>query len=140
MMRLLFDVNVVLDVLLDRKPFADASSAAWSAVERGEAEGLLSAHAVTTLHYLNARVVGTRMAAETTDALLSVFAVAPIDEAVLQSAAALKWQDFEDAVTAAGARRAKCDAVVTRNPRDFKGAAVRILTPAEAVALIETSS
>ena len=79
MMRLLFDVNVVLDVLLDREPFADASSAAWSAVERGEAEGLLSAHAVTTLHYLNARAVGTRMAAETTDALLSVFAVAPID-------------------------------------------------------------
>ena len=59
---------------------------------------------------------------------------------MLQSAAALKWQDFEDAVTAAGARRAKCDAVVTRNPRDFKGAAVRILTPAEAVALIATSS
>jgi predicted nucleic acid-binding protein len=138
MKRLLFDVNVVLDVLLDRKPFA--SSAAWSAVERGEAEGFLSAHAVTTLHYLNARSVGTRMANETTEAILSVFGVAPIDEAVLRSASSLNWQDFEDAVTAAGARRAKCDAVVTRNPRDFKGAAVRILTPAEAVAWIETSS
>lgn len=137
MKRLLFDVNVVLDVLLDRKPFADSSSAAWAAVERGDAEGLLSAHAVTTLHYLNAKAVGVRMATETTEALLSVFAVAPIDEAVLRSAVSLKWQDFEDAVTAAGARRAKCDAVVTRNPRDFKGAAVRILTPSEAVAWID---
>lgn len=140
MKRLLFDVNVILDVLLDRKPFADSSSAAWAAVEQGDAEGLLSAHAVTTLHYLNAKSVGMRMAAETTEALLSVFKVAPVDEAVLQSAASLKWQDFEDAVTAAGARRAKCDVVVTRNPRDFKGAAVRILTPAEAVAWIEASS
>jgi len=140
MKRLLFDVNVVLDVLLDRKPFADASSAVWSAVERGDAEGFLSAHAVTTLHYLNARSVGTRMANETTEAILSVFEVAPVDDAVLRSASALNWQDFEDAVTAAGARRAKCDAVVTRNPRDFKGAAVRILTPAEAVAWIEASS
>ena len=139
MKRLLFDVNVILDVLLDRKPFADSASAAWAAVERGDAEGLLSAHAVTTLHYLNAKAVGVRMATTTTEALLSVFEVAPIDEAVLQSAVSLKWQDFEDAVTAAGARRAKCDAVVTRNPRDFKGAAVRILTPAEAVAWIETS-
>lgn len=139
MKRLLFDVNVILDVLLDRKPFAGASSAAWAVVEQGDAEGLLSAHAVTTLHYLNARSVGVRMAAETTEALLSVFQVAPVDEAVLQSAASLKWQDFEDAVTVAGARRAKCDAVVTRNPRDFKGAAVRILTPAEAVAWITTS-
>lgn len=140
MKRLLFDVNVVLDVLLDRKPFADASSAAWSAVERGEAAGLLSAHSLTTLHYVNAKAVGMRMAAYTTEALLSVFEVAPIDEAVLRAATSLHWADFEDAVTAAGARRAKCDAVVTRNPRDFKGAPVRVLTPSEAVAWIESSS
>lgn len=139
MKRVLFDVNVVLDVLLDRKPFAEPSSAVWEAVERGEAEGLLSAHGVTTLHYLNAKAVGVRMATETTEALLTVFQVAPVDEAVLRAALALEWPDFEDAVTAAGARRARCDAVVTRNPKDFKGAAVRVLTPAEAVAWIETS-
>jgi len=139
-MRLLFDMNVVLDVLLDRKPFVDASSSAWEAVERGDAEGLLSAHAVTTLHFLNAKTVGVRMATETTEALLTVFEVAPIDEAVLLRAVALKWPDFEDAVTAAAARRAKCDAVVTRNTRDFKGAPIRILTPSETVAVIETTS
>ena len=139
MKRVLLDVNVVLDVLLDRQPFAEPSSEVWAAIERGEAEGLLSAHAVTTLHYLNAKAVGVRMATETTDALLSVFGVAPVDEAVLRSAVSLEWKDFEDAVTAAGARRAKCDAVITRNPRDFKGAPVRILTPAEAVAWIEAS-
>jgi predicted nucleic acid-binding protein len=140
MKRILLDVNVVLDVLLDRKPFAEPASAVWSAVERGEAEGLLSAHAVTTLHYLNAKAVGVRMATETTDALLSVFDVAPVDEAVLRSACSLEWKDFEDAVTAAGAKRAKCDAVITRNPRDFKGAPVRVLTPAEAVAWLEASA
>jgi predicted nucleic acid-binding protein len=102
--RVLLDVNVVLDVLLDRKPFADASAAVWAAIENGDAEGLLSAHAVTTLHYLNVKAVGTRMATETTEALLSVFNVAPVDEAVLRSAVSLQWQDFEDAVTAAGSK------------------------------------
>ncbi len=139
MKRLLFDVNVVLDVLLDRKPFVEASSAAWAAVECGEADGLLCAHALTTLHYLNAKAVGTRQAAETIEALLSVFEVAPIDDAVLRSALAFEWKDFEDAVTAAGARRAKFDALITRNPRDFKGAPIKVLTPAEAVAWIETT-
>ena len=139
MKRILLDVNVVLDVLLDRKPFAEPSSEVWAAIERGDAEGLLSAHAVTTLHYLNAKAVGVRMATDTTEALLSVFGVAPVDEAVLRAAISLEWKDFEDAVTVAGARRAKCDAVVTRNPRDFKGAPVRILTPAEAVAWVEAS-
>ena len=139
MRRLLFDVNVILDVLLDRKPFVESASAAWAAVERGDADGLLCAHAITTLHYLNAKAVGVRAATETTEALLSVFGVAPVDESVLRSALALEWKDFEDAVTAAGARRAKCDAVITRNPRDFKGAPVKVLTPAEAVAWIEAT-
>ena len=134
MKRVLLDVNVVLDVLLDRAPFADASSQVWAAVERGEAEGFLSAHTITTLHYLNAKAVGSRMARETTDALLSVFEVAGVDDAVLNAALSLNWTDFEDAVTAAAAKRAKCEALVTRNPRDFKGSAVRVLTPSEAVA------
>jgi predicted nucleic acid-binding protein len=130
----LIDVNVVLDVLLDRRPFAESSSAVWAAVEQGEAEGLLSAHAVTTLHYLNARAVGARAARETTEALLSVFNVAGVDEAVLASALALGWSDFEDAVTAAAARKAKCDAIVTRNPPDFTKSPIRVLAPSEAVA------
>jgi predicted nucleic acid-binding protein len=139
MTRVLLDVNVVLDVLLDRKPHVERSAAVWSAVERGRAEGLLSAHAVTTLHDLNARAVGPRLARETTEALLSVFDVAAVDGPVLNAALALGWTDFEDAVTAAAARRAKCDAIVTRNPRDFKGTPVRVLGPAEAAAWLATA-
>jgi predicted nucleic acid-binding protein len=137
MKRVLLDVNVVLDVLLDRKPFAVAAASVWSAVEEGRAVGLLSAHAVTTLHYLNAREVGPRGARNTTEALLSVFEVAGVDESVLNAALSLGWNDFEDAVTAAAARRAKCDALVTRNPRDFKGSPVRLLAPAEAAAWLD---
>lgn len=139
MTRVLLDVNVVLDVLVDRAPFASASSAVWAAVEQGRAEGLLSAHAVTTIHYLNSRAVGARRAARTTDALLSVFDVAPVDGAVLQGALALGWNDFEDAVTATAARRARCHALITRDPRDFKRSPVRVLSPVEAAAWLAST-
>jgi len=134
MKRILLDVNVVLDVLLARRPFAAAASSVWAAVEHGRAAGFLSAHAVTTLHSLSARESGARQALDTTEALLSVFDVAAVDGAVLNAALALGWKDFEDAVTAAAARRARCEALVTRNPRDFKGSPVRVLTPSEAAA------
>jgi hypothetical protein len=49
MKRILLDVNVVLDVLRDRKPHADASSFVWAAVERGHLKGWLAAHGVTTI-------------------------------------------------------------------------------------------
>jgi predicted nucleic acid-binding protein len=136
--RVLIDVNVVLDVLLDRRPHADPASDVWCVVEEGRAEGLLSAHAVTTIHYLNTRAVGRRLAHETTAALLSVFGVAGVDAAVVSAALALGWKDFEDAVTAAAAGRAKCDALVTRNPRDFARSPVRVLAPAEAAAWLRT--
>lgn len=139
MRRILLDVNVVLDVLLDRTPFAEASSAVWAAVELGRAEGLLSAHAVTTIHYLNMRAVGGRVARRTTEALLSVFDVAAVDAGVLQAALALDWPDFDDAVTAASARRAKCHAIVTRDPKGFRPSPVRVVTPEEAAAWLSTS-
>lgn len=56
MMRILLDLNLVLDVLLDREPYAEDSSALWAAIENHEAEGSPAAHCVTTLHYLSAIV------------------------------------------------------------------------------------
>jgi predicted nucleic acid-binding protein len=137
--RLLLDVNLILDVLLNRHPHAEAASAVWTGVEMGAAHGLLSAHAVTTIHYLNMRAVGAKMARATTEALLSVFDVAVVDEAVLRSAAAMGWRDFEDAVTTAAALRARCDAIVTRNPRDFAKASIRVLRPGEAAAALRVA-
>ena len=109
MKRILFDVNVVLDVLLDRKPHAVASAAAWAAVETGMAEGPPAAHAVTTIRYLVRKDTGARRQ--------------------------LPCPDFEDAVTAAAARLARCDYIVTRDPKGFRGSPVRPLTPEAAIPL-----
>ena len=80
MKRILFDVNVVLDVLLDRKPHAAASAAMWGAVETGAAEGLLAAHAVTTIDYLARKDIGSAKTREILSAILRVFGIAPVDE------------------------------------------------------------
>ena len=38
-MKVLFDTNIILDVLLDRKPFADHASFLMSRVEQAEIKG-----------------------------------------------------------------------------------------------------
>ena len=138
MTRILFDVNVVLDVLLDRKPHVEASAAAWAAVETGMAEGLLAAHAVTTIHYLVRKEAGAAKARRIVSAILRVFGVAAVNGAVLQEALQLSCPDFEDAVTAAAARLASCDYIVTRDPKGFRGSPVRPLTPEAALPLLST--
>ena len=136
MKRVLFDVNVVLDVLLDRKPHADASAAAWAGVETGAAEGLLSAHAITTIHYLVRKETGAAKARGVISAILRVFQVAPVNTAVIQEALELPCPDFEDAVTAAAARLAGCHYILTRDPKGFRGSPVRPLTPEAALPLL----
>ncbi|MEX1245482.1 MAG: PIN domain-containing protein [Thermoanaerobaculia bacterium] len=137
--RFLLDLNVVLDVLLERKPHADAAALLWAGIEQGLAEGLLSAHAVTTVHYLAGRARGSRFARQAVEDLLTVFRVASVDEKVLRHALALPIRDFEDAVCAACAAMRECDAIVTRDPRGFRGSAVAVIDPATAVALIAGS-
>ena len=130
MSRILFDVNVILDVLLDRKPHAESSIAVWAAVESGVAEGFLAAHAVTTIHYLIRKDGGNLKARGLLTAILNAFRVAAVDGAVIQEALGLPCPDFEDAVTSAAARAAHCDYIVTRDPKGFRGSPVHSLTPA----------
>jgi predicted nucleic acid-binding protein len=136
MKRILFDTNVVLDVLLDRQPHVKASAAAWASVEAGICEGMLAAHAVTTIHYLASKEMGSVKARRTVSAILRVFGVATVDVAVVQEALHLPCPDFEDAVTAASARAAGCECVVTRDPKGFRGSLLRCLTPEALIPLL----
>ena len=135
MKRVLADVNVVLDVLLDRQPHAAASSV-WASIETRAAEGLLTAHAVTTIHYLLRKEQGTAKARRTLNAILRVFGVAAVDASVIQDALRLPGPDFEDSVTAAAARAAGCDLIVTRDPKGFRFSPVLALTSEAAAPLL----
>jgi predicted nucleic acid-binding protein len=137
MKRVLFDTNVVLDVLLNRQPYAESSAAVWAAVETGALEGMLAAHAVTTIHFLARKETGAIKARRIVSAILRVFEVAAVDGAVVHEALQLPCSDFEDAVTAAAARSAGCECIVTRDPKGFRGSSVRALTPEAAAPLLD---
>ena len=136
MKRVLFDTNVLLDVLLDRQPYVEASAAAWAIVESGISEGVLAAHAVTTIHYLARKHMGIVKAKRILATVVKVFGVAAVDNAVILEALQLPFNDFEDAVTAAAARVAGCDCIVTRDPKGFRGSPVRSLTPEAVIPLL----
>ncbi len=136
MRKILFDINVLLDVLLDRKPHVIASARIWAAAETGAVQGVLSAHALTTIHYLVSRERGSATAGRTVAAILSVMDVAKVDAEVIRAALALSWPDFEDAVTAAAAAAAGCSFIVTRDLPGFTHSPVEAITPETAAALL----
>jgi predicted nucleic acid-binding protein len=136
MKHVLIDTNVVLDVLLERKPHVAASAAVWDAVESGGAEGYLTAHAITTIHYLAQKQLGSRRAKRVITSLLQVFEVATVDGSVLRDALQNEAPDFEDAVSEAAAQATGCEAIITRDPKGFRAAGLPVLTPEAAVPLL----
>jgi predicted nucleic acid-binding protein len=61
-------------------------------------------------------------------------AAAAVDDVVIRDALTLPCPDFEDAVCAAAARRAKCDMLITRDLKGYRGAQMQVLAPLEALA------
>lgn len=137
MRRVLLDVNVVLDAVLDRSPHAEAAMQLWAAIEARQVLGFIPAHGVTTMFYLFARARGAASAGRMVADILEVYRAAAVDQVVLRRALTLGWSDFEDAVCAATAEAAGCDLIVTRDPAGFKGSPVPTVNPASALALFD---
>ncbi|WP_199247125.1 PIN domain-containing protein [[Phormidium] sp. ETS-05] len=62
MRRVLFDSDVLLDVLAERQPFFVASARALNAVTQPQVQGYISGHAVTNIFYILRRQVGRETA------------------------------------------------------------------------------
>ena len=137
MKRILVDVNVLLDAVLERAPHAATAAKIWAAVETRRVTGLGPAHGVTTLFYLFSRARGADAARRAVAHLLTVFGVATVNQATLQRALTLGWTDFEDAVCASAAEAAGCDLIVTRDPAGFPSSPVQMVDPATALALLD---
>jgi len=136
-MKVLFDTNVLLDVLLDRAPFAVPASLLLAEVELGSLQGYLGATTVTTIYYLTAKVLGQPLATEAMEKLLQIFEIASVNRHVLTSAPALGFSDFEDAVIYASALFVGADVLVTRDGKGFKSAdSITIVTPNELAVLL----
>lgn len=135
-MKLLFDTNVVLDVLLDRDPHAEVAAQLLSLVDTGRLDGVLCATTVTTIHYLATRAAGESAAKRYVGELLALFDVACVDGPVLLSALGLGFTDFEDAVLHESALAFGATAIVTRNGKDFAGATLPVFDPPELLAAV----
>ena len=136
-MRVLVDTNVVLDVLLARKPFVETATELFAMAERSEIEAFLCATTVTTVDYLLNQSLSRAAAKKALHRLLELFEIAPVNRSVIEEALESKVQDFEDAVLEHAGKLAGVEAIVTRNTKDFRKASVKAVDPAALLSTIK---
>lgn len=118
-MRLLLDVNVILDHFLER----DSESAASSKVIAlcGEHhDAFIAWHSLSILTYLVSKEWGSKQrTTKLIEDLLEWSEVAAVDSKSARRALELEFDDFEDALQAAAAEAAGAEVIITRNVKDF---------------------
>ena len=128
-MHILIDTNVVLDVLLNRYPFAHDAITIFKLPE-SVVYKYISASAITDIYYMAYRELRNKQQVkDIIKRLLSVIRVADVSEENIFFVLDADWNDFEDSVQNAVAESHNFDAIITRNAADFKNSNVNILSP-----------
>lgn len=131
-MKIMCDTNVIIDVLLEREPFAEDSCQVLSLCEEHKIDGYVSASSVTDIYYLVRKYThSTELAYQAVGKMLEIVKVCSVTNNDVLTAFQRKAKDFEDCLLAVCAESARCDYIVTRNKKDFEGFGIPLLTPAE---------
>ncbi|MEA5579631.1 PIN domain-containing protein [Anabaena sp. UHCC 0451] len=136
MKRVLFDSDVLLDILAQRQPFVVASAQALNTVMKKQVQGFVSGHAVTNIFYILRRQIGSEAARKLIENLLQHIQIASVTHEVIHQALKSPIKDFEDAVTSAAAMSAGLEIIVTRNKADFVESSIPAMLPEELLKML----
>jgi predicted nucleic acid-binding protein len=134
-MKALIDTNVVLDALMRRNPWADAAERIIVAAASDMFTACVTASGITDIYYLvQKHLQDRRKTRDEVRKLFDIFDVLDVTGSDCISAFDIGVPDYEDALLAQCARRAKADLIVTRNENDFSDSPVPAVSPQEFLA------
>lgn len=136
-MKIAIDINVVLDVFLERKPYFQHSKMLIAECLKGSHRPMLSSLAFATIYYLARKFKNRDFAVKLTDDLLLIFEVCEVSMKHIKEAHLANWNDFEDAIQYFSATDANASMLVTRNTKDFEEQEIPVLTPKQALKIIQ---
>ena len=140
MHRLFFDINILLDVIQERKPHFQSAQRLLSQVAAGSlagaTPGFCSATTCVTLYYLVAKGTNHKTAIDVIRQILRTLSVVEINRKILERGLELDMKDYEDGVQVACAEFCKADYIITGNIKDFKNSPIRCLSASEYLALM----
>lgn len=118
-MKVLFDTNVIMDVLQSREPWFKDAERLILAVANNKIEGFVTAKDLCDIWYLATKMQSgdnsQRKAQEYISRLCKLFIVLDTTSTDIEGALAADITDFEDAVMIETAKREGMDAIVTRD-------------------------
>jgi predicted nucleic acid-binding protein len=128
-LRVFLDCDVLLDVALNREPFAVSSGKLLDQLEAEQRTAAMAWHSISNIYYIAAKLSDSQVARAMIADLCGFVYVVPTSNQDVMRALELPMQDFEDALQCAAALLFQADCIVTRNLADYAGSPIRAMTP-----------
>ncbi|HET9057545.1 MAG TPA: PIN domain-containing protein [Chitinophagaceae bacterium] len=140
MKHLLLDTNVVIDFLIDRRPFSLVAARIFDYSESGKLKLYLTAVSYNNTYYVIKKLTSHKEAIKILKDLEKLTETIDTTHDAIKHALDSDFKDFEDAIQYFTAKsNKKIEAIITRNISDFKLSKIPVLTPDEAIGLVESA-
>jgi len=141
MKHIFLDTNIVIDFLADRKPFSLFAAKLFNFSILGEVKIYVSAVSYNNIYYILRQSHSSVETIKLLDELSDMTEITDVTKSIIKKSLKSDFKDFEDAIQYNCALSlTKVDFIVTRDTKDFKKSTLSIMTPEEAVRLLENTS
>ena len=128
--KLFLDTDVLIDFFTNRTPFANATAEIFELQEQGAVQLFVSAVSINNIYYIVRRFIGHKKTVALIESILEMTEIIGTTKSEIVHALQHEFSDYEDAVQYACATTVHdMHAIITRNIKDYKKAAIAVMTP-----------
>ena len=130
MRNLFIDTNVLIDLVIDKEPFVTYAREFFLIAEKKSIVLNISAISYNNVYYIIKKRLGRKKAKTAITLFWNITKCIPVDDKIIDQAMTSQFPDFEDAIQYYCALQIpKCEAIITRNIKDFKLSAIPVMYP-----------
>jgi predicted nucleic acid-binding protein len=128
-MIVLLDTDILIDVAIARKPFAEYSAKVLDYAETRQVQACIAWHSIANFFYLVSAKSNSKLTRRFLNELLKFVEVAKTTTADANYALSLRVNDLEDALQISAAKACGAEVILTRNIRHYKNSPITAQTP-----------
>ena len=130
-MKVFLDSDVILDFLLDRRPFSESIGELFQRSIDGKLELCISPITMTNIDYIIGKLQNKKQARSKIKKIFQLVKIENVCHSTVKKAIESEFTDFEDAVQNFCAIESGHKIILTRNTKDYRESELGILTPLE---------
>jgi predicted nucleic acid-binding protein len=133
--KVFIDTDIILDLLMKRKPYYSSSAKLFKLIENNKIAGFVSSLIFSNLYYIIRKIEGNENAKNSLNKLKLLVKILPVDEKIIELGLSSNFKDFEDSIQYYVAIENGIKNFITRNVNDYKKAKINVFTAEEFINL-----